>query len=226
MTDRIFVTLFIVACFTLNGWSQMLSIRFIPSFGGKEIALDRYYHLPNGDSISFSAFRCYISAIELYGKGRLIYKEKESYHLLDVEQENMTIVLADIPKYDAIQFNIGLDSAISVSGALGGDLDPTKGMYWAWQSGYINFKLEGNSNICKTRNNEFIFHIGGYANKDKAVQTVRFSLEASNDLRIEIPIDKFLNSINLAKQNEIMIPGAEAVGLAKQFAHLFQIMHR
>jgi hypothetical protein len=42
----------------------------------------------------------------------------------------------DLPtylKYDQIQFQLGIDSLTNVSGAMGGDLDPTKGMYWTWQ---------------------------------------------------------------------------------------------
>ena len=59
-----------------------------------------------------------------------------------------------------IYFQIGIDSLTNVSGDLDGDLDPALGMYWAWNSGYINMKLEGKSSSCKSVKKEFQFHIG------------------------------------------------------------------
>ena len=63
---------------------------------------------------------------------------------------------SNIP-FSKLKFQLGIDSLTNVSGAMGGDLDPTKGMYWTWQSGYINMKIEGKSNSCKTRKNQFQF---------------------------------------------------------------------
>ena len=83
----------------------------------------------------------------------------------------------------SISFCIGIDSLASVSGALSGDLDPSNGMYWAWQSGYINMKIEGTSSSCKTRKNSFNFHIGGYLKPYNAIK------------KIEIPINKIQNQI-------------------------------
>jgi len=56
---------------------------------------------------------------------------------------------------------IGTDSITNVSGALDGDLDPIKGMYWAWNSGCINFKLEG-TRVISGKKTPFEYHIGGY----------------------------------------------------------------
>jgi hypothetical protein len=66
--------------------------------------------------------------------------------LIDFDENDSNALCLEIPddiEFDAIQFNLGLDSLTNVSGALGGDLDPTKGMYWTWQNGYVNFKLQG-----------------------------------------------------------------------------------
>jgi len=48
-----------------------------------------------------------------------------------------------------------VDSLANVSGAMSNDLDATKGMYWSWQSGFINLKIEGKSASCKTRKINF-----------------------------------------------------------------------
>ena len=75
-------------------------------------------------------------------------------------------------RFNTIAFNLGIDSITNVSGAQGGDLDPTKGMYWAWQSGFINIKLQGTSNSCPPPKNEFEFHLGGYQYPFNSLQTI------------------------------------------------------
>jgi hypothetical protein len=106
---------------------------------------------------------------------------------------------------------------------MGDDLDPVNGMYWAWQSGYINFKLEGKSKICNTRNNVFQFHIGGYMHPNATVQTVFLNVKNPNKTEINIDIEKFLNAIDLRTTNEIMSPGEKAATLAKLYQTIFII---
>lgn len=123
-------------------------------------------------------------------------------------------------------FHIGIDSATNVSGAMGGDLDPTKGMYWAWQSGYINVKIEGTSSVCNTRNHEFQFHLGGYLPPHYALQTLHFPVKNPQQIQIDIDIQKFLKNIDLARQNHIMSPSKEAVVLSKIFADACTILEK
>ncbi|MDN3675869.1 hypothetical protein QWY90_00740 [Flavobacterium paronense] len=80
-----------------------------------------------------------------------------------------------------------------------GDLDPTKGMYWAWQSGYINIKIEGKSTSCKTRNNEFQFHIGGYREPNYMMRKVEFNCNSNDNITIAIDLKDFFSNINLAQ---------------------------
>ena len=82
--------------------------------------------------------------------------------LMLIKEVALCLEIPEDTEFDAIQFNLGIDSLTNVSGALGGDLDPTKGMYWTWQNGYVNFKLQGTSDLCNNPKNEFEFHLGGY----------------------------------------------------------------
>ena len=123
--------------------------------------------------------------------------------------------------YSTVKMNIGVDSVTSTSGALGGDLDPAKGMFWTWQSGYINLKLEGRSNKCPTRKNRFQFHLGGYAQAENTLQAIQINAKPGKDIAIDIPLDQFLREIDLAQLNTIMSPGPEAVALSKKIALLF-----
>jgi hypothetical protein len=218
----LFIGLF---CCTQTVAAQYLDLKFVATWGGKPVDAQKYYKLPSGDSLRITNFRCYISGISLSANGKTVYTEPNSYHLLDMaEPPSMQLRLPNIPKYDAIHFSIGVDSIMSISGAHGGDLDPEKGMYWAWQSGYINFKVEGNSNLCNTRCNEFQFHIGGYAGKDNALVKLTLpNADAPNTMTIQIPLSKWLQQIDLRQQHTIMSPSAEAVQLAKQFAATLNI---
>jgi hypothetical protein len=107
---------------------------------------------------------------------------------------------------------------------MAGDLDPIKGMYWAWQSGYINMKLEGKSSSCKTRNNEFQFHIGGYLSPYYAIRKVALSYDKkATQINIGIDLYNFFANLNLAKTNSVMIPGTLAMELADYSKSLFYI---
>ncbi len=102
------------------------------------------------------ALKFYISNIQFFKSGRVVFKENNSFHLIDAAQsysETLSVADSEDIRFDEVRFSIGIDSATNTAGVLGGDLDPTKGMYWTWQSGYINFKLEGTSTICNTKNN-------------------------------------------------------------------------
>ncbi|MBI3236019.1 MAG: hypothetical protein HYZ42_18620 [Bacteroidetes bacterium] len=116
--------------------------------------------------------------------------------------------------YNHVSFVLGIDSVTNVSGALGGDLDPTTGMYWTWQSGYINVKVEGRSNSCKTRNNEFQFHLGGYMFPNAAAQTILLDAKPNSNLTMIVDLKPWFEQIKLSEQNHIMSPSLEAVRLS------------
>lgn len=204
---------------------KMDTLVFQPMFGDSTLVLSTYsYKLNDKDSIQFDVLKFYISGIEFLNKGKPVWKEENSFHLIDASQEKtMSVILKRSSSIicDQIKFNIGIDSTINVSGAMGGDLDPTKGMYWTWQSGYINFKLEGISNVCKSKNQEFQYHVGGYESPFNAFQTVTLDCKRSN--KIEIDIKELLSGIDLSKQDHIMSPSAEAVVLAQKISKTFSV---
>jgi len=94
-------------------------------------------------------------------------------------------------------------------------------MYWTWQSGYINIKLEGRSNKCLTRNNAFTFHLGGYQYPFNALQKITIPIQQKEKINIIIDVQKFISSIDLTSQNQIMSPGKSAMYLSNQFSTIF-----
>ena len=67
--------------------------------------------------------------------------------------------------------------ASNVAGAIGGTLDPINGMYWAWNSGYVNFKIEGTSTLSNARKNAFKFHLGGYQHPYNSYRAVLIKID-------------------------------------------------
>jgi len=179
--------------------------------------------LENAD-FSTKTFKFYISQLSFLKNEELVYQENNSFHLIDIinGSNQFTIELNKDIEYDQVQFLLGIDSLTNVSGALDGDLDPTKGMYWAWQSGYINFKLEGNHLDCPSRNNEFEFHLGGYLPPFLAAKRVLLNCTTQEFISIEFNTEEFFDQINFETTQRIMSPGKNAVDLsvicAKQFS--------
>lgn len=218
----------LLLCLPLAAYSrggQELTVSFVPVFAGKELVADQWYiREPSADSLTIETLRFYISGLSFYRNDTLIYKEPGSYHLVDIAAPasgSIPVTLPGHTTFDHIQFNLGIDSITNTSGAMGGDLDPALGMYWTWQSGYINFKLEGKNNKCPARNHRFEFHLGGYRNQDYALQAISLPANATADIRVMLPIDKLLEAINLQQQYAVMIPGREAVTLSRMIAQLF-----
>lgn len=211
--------------------AQPLSVRVVPTWAGAPLRLDSAYTLPGGDSATFHTLRFYLSGLQAGAGDRLLGKPLPP-RLLDLDlgdPASMRLTL-DLPagaQIDALCFQLGIDSATNVAGALGGDLDPTLGMYWAWQSGYINFKLEGSSPLCPTRHHAFQYHLGGYLAPFAAVQNVRLPLVGNHgegqEIVVGLAIDRLLAGMDLRTAHTVMRPCAEAVLLSDRLATLFTV---
>lgn len=118
---------------------------------------------------------------------------------------------------------IGVDSLTSVSGAMGGDLDPTKGMFWTWKTGYIFFKIEGSSLKCDTRKNRFVHHLGGYEGKYAAQKWVTLPTSGSDDIKITIDLDRYIEYIDLVNLPNLVSPGVSAKEHAQKASSIFKI---
>ena len=166
------------------------------------------------DSIKISKCLIYLSNFKFYNQSLLVFEDKAKAHLIDlIDPSPLQFIMPKNLQYNWVEFNIGIDSSTSVAGVLTGDLDPRKGMYWAWQSGYINFKLEG---ILNTKVQQpFQYHIGGYAGKLNAIQTNTFEVYPNNKYTLSFNFMPMLQYCLAQKQYEIMSPQLKAVQLAK-----------
>jgi len=221
--------IFLVLLF-LNHWvwgQNTVAISFQAVYKSSPIQVEnKLYPLSGKDSISFESIKFYISRIELFKDQKLIWKEQNSFHLVDIENpETSKIKLQSnqFTEFNGIRFTLGIDSITNVAGVLGGDLDPTNGMYWTWDNGYINVKIEGNSKLCKTRNNEFQFHIGGYKKEVNTARSVSLSTDNQKNIKVLLDLNEVLKGIDLTKTNQIMSAGEEGVRISDLLAKSFTI---
>ena len=223
----VFLLLFMNVYCVAFSQTNSIQLSVSPTFGATTLHLaDSAFTANDSTHLQIMEVKFYISKIQFLKNGKIVLEEKNSFHLVDASEINSLKILVDNKQnisFDQLKFNLGIDSATNVSGAMGADLDPTKGMYWAWQSGYINFKLEGTSSLCKTRNNEFQFHLGGYQQPNYCLQTLSFSVSNLKVINIKLDMQKILNQIDLAKTNHIMSPSAEAVLISKIVANAFTV---
>lgn len=221
-----------------QSYSDSLRLNFNLKFNQLPLTLNKDYISSIKDTLSITTFKCYVSNIQIQYLDNSLFTQKDSYHLLDFENPNslhIPITKKSDKLISKITFNIGIDSLTNTAGAMTGDLDPIKGMYWAWQSGYINMKIEGKSSSCKTkasaRKNEFQFHIGGYLPPYYALQKVEINFNGNvningngnynENINIGIDLNDFFSNIQLSKTNNIMIPGKVAMELANDSLKMF-----
>lgn len=184
-------------------------------------------NLPQNDSAyttNITVFKWYISHIQLVENNRVVWTEKNSYHLLDAfDTTSLSLTLPTPPdlKYDQLQFGLGIDSITNTSGILDGPLDPSNGMYWAWQSGYINLKLEGTDSRCLSAGGKFEFHLGGYRYPNNCYQELRLPTITADTLFIYVDPISLLNQISLESSDHIMSPGPQAIQLSKKATTIF-----
>ena len=205
--------------------TNTVSIKLNTVYGALPIELGKKYPYKN-DSVEITTLKFYISGIQFYQDDNLTDETEKKHHLVDIENPPSLFIYHPEnknKKFNRIHFRIGVDSITNVSGAMGGDLDPINGMYWTWQSGYINFKLEGSSKLCPSRKNQFTFHIGGYQYPNNSIQQVDLQINSKKEIVIDIDVLQLLNKIKLNELYEVMSPNEKAMEMAKKISTVFHI---
>ena len=207
--------------------SLVMQIQF--KYGTSPLERNKKY-MTKSDTLEIETFKFYLSNIEIEFDDTSKIKPKNNYHLIDWDDPKsffIPIAARQNKIISKVTFNMGVDSTASVSGALSGDLDPTNGMYWAWQSGYINMKIEGKSNSCKTRKNQFQFHLGGYLKPYYALRKIEIPIQKNQiqneEIKIIADIGNLFSEISLKETNSIMIPGQAAMEIADLSAKIFSV---
>lgn len=215
---------FFVLFFALENLSaQNFTFQIQPVFFQKNIVLDAPIFEKNGDSLVIQTLKFYLGNFVFLKKGGVVFSEI-SYRLLDLEDDKSLVLAFKIPEnldFDSLQFDLGVDSLTNVSGAMGGDLDPTRGMFWTWQSGYINVKMEGFHEKSTARGHGFEFHLGGYLPPFQTVQKVVLPVFQKEKMRVGFDLAPFFESLDWAKNWNVMSPCPEAAGFSNLLSKSF-----
>lgn len=195
-----------------------------------------YIHPMNGDAMTFSTYKYYISNFKLKKADGTWWKHPESYFLVDLSNSSSSILkLNDVPagEYVDMEYTLGVDSTRNCSGAQTGALSTTNNMFWSWNSGYIMIKAEGLSPNAAM--GDFAFHLGGYTgtNNVLTVKNVSFS---SNNLTVttgktsEVHFNvntamTWCTSGSCAGTSMVMMPCALAKQMATDFYSGFNFDH-
>ncbi len=237
---RLFFLLLILATQsnTLLAQKKMLNVKIIfeNRVQRKPIVLyDSSYINPFGENYTINKFRYYISNIHLENSKGISTINKASYLVDEANNDSKEIHLnVPVENYKRLHFLLGVDSIKNVSGAQDGALDPTKDMFWTWNSGYVMAKLEGNSPASPLVNNKYEFHIGGFEGKYKVLKEIILDLPEWTDLKainnltiyITAEVNDWWNTVHEMKITEhaaINSPGALALQMSDNYAKMFHI---
>lgn len=193
-------------------------------YNHQPLVLGKKYHSKQNDSLQLSTFKCYLSNIKLIYADGSSHALVKKYNLIDADSiQSLKIKFPQntFGKAQFIEFCIGVDSIPSTQGAMANELDVQNGMYWAWQSGYINWKIEGTSKSCATHKNQFAFHIGGYQAKQNALRTLRLPYSTTSKNVLHIDLANLFDEVSLKEKNSVQIPGNTAMQLADLFTKTF-----
>lgn len=139
----------------------------------------------------------------------------KEYKLVDwMKAPYLALEDINIQNLSSISFLVGVDSNQILNGVMEGDLDPGNGMFWTWQAGYINLKLEyleGKS--------QHDFHIGGYRESQNTAMRITIDIPPSQQLLgLSFQTAEFIEFIKSNDLTSVMSPGDHAVDISCHYA--------
>ncbi|MFZ9976503.1 MAG: MbnP family protein [Candidatus Kapaibacteriota bacterium] len=183
-------TLYFIACILVGFpvFSRDLSI--IPMIGKNHITLNTPINSLD-DTLRITACKLYIS---------IPCSTKHIIHVLDIE-ETLTCSIPD----EAETVIFGIDSMHTVNTDFTDALDPIHGMFWTWNSGYINVKIEGISRKSIQNGNIFQIHLGGYLSPYSTAFSIRIPRKAP--IRMEVDLGPSIQAVLKQYGGTVMSPG-------------------
>ena len=111
---------------------------------GQPFYLDSAYLTTSDELVRISRLKYYVSRVRLQRADSSYWTAPDRAFLLDAGHRD-SLLLAGVPdgEYGALSFDIGLDSITNSRTDWGGDLAPAHEMFWAWNTGYKFFSLDG-----------------------------------------------------------------------------------
>lgn len=227
-----------------------LVLEFDNVAGEDELTLGKEYTNASGEKFKVSKFKYFVSNISLKTSAGTVFTvpKASGYFLIDEStKSSQKLEIANVPEgdYSEVTFTIGVDSAtnainpIDMVGAL--DLEgPANDMYWDWNSGFIFFKMEGESPAITEVEKNFRFHIGGYGRGggsainnirkttvkfNSSIATVRESIKPEIHLLGDI-MKVFSGSKMISlEQNSSYMFSPNSVDISNNYVNMFSFDH-
>lgn len=219
--------------------SFTVKVSFKPVVDAAPLQFNKPYQNSYQETYSVQALKFYITGIQLINSlsNKMHEVSRNEYFLIDASDAgSTTIALEALPgNYNQVAFTIGVDSIRNVSGAQTGALDPGKGMFWTWNSGYIMAKLEGTSPVSNQPNNKFEYHIGGFREPVNVVrkviaafpigQAINFLPETTHTIILSADVNAWFNRSNkISIANPVcMTTGDLAKRIAENYSGMFTV---
>jgi hypothetical protein len=209
--------------------------------GGKELVLILEHVVGNeklvlgnacvnisGDTITVQKFKYYLSHFSVTDDQGKTTVMPSSYFLVDEADTDSKTIRLTVPegKINSIRFMIGVDSTMNVSGIQQGALDPLKGMFWTWNTGYIMAKLEGSSPSSRIAGHSFTYHVGGYRQPYSTMRWVELAIPGKDTIHIKADINRWFKAatgLSIAATPVCHSTGALAARIADNFSTMFSV---
>jgi hypothetical protein len=182
-----------------TGNNNSIVVDFESYAGDQPLQLDSVtYRNEMGQEYVVTKLKYYISHLHLTGTNGVDYSLEEHFLINEQNPGSNKITLNDIPagEYSSVRFILGVDSLHNCSGIQSGALDPIHGMFWAWNTGYIFFKLEGRSPESKSNGNIIEYHIGGFKEPANCIRNINLAfgdkplrITGGNSISVKIKTD-------------------------------------
>lgn len=214
-------SLFTFSCSDENNASPIgpITIEFDNIVGSANLqlnTLDDLYTNAKGQPYKLRSLAYYISNIKLTRADGTLFEDQvasdgsRGYYLIEESNAaSQVVILENVPagEYTEVTFTVGVDAAQVNQGAQTGALDPAKGFFWSWNSGYIFLALEGSSPASTEPDHIFEYHVGGYmddasSNQVNNVRTITLSFNGDRvpvraqhqpEVHVLFDVNKFLN---------------------------------
>ena len=184
---------------------------------GKQKIIPGKTYFYKGDSIKFEELKAYLS--DIYLTQNKEHTKITDVWLVDFEDSTNELLNVNIQykEQSKLSFNFGLDSIYHVNMEYAGELDPVHGMYWAWNTGYINFKMVARCSAVNLKNGLLDYHLGGYLKPNQSNQHLEFNYSGSTLFLDLLPLfEKGIIQPELLPS--VVLPGKEANRLMKSLS--------
>jgi len=168
--------------------------------GEVPVLLGEWQKSDSNVSIRIDKLRWYVSLPPAGKKGLKAW-------LLDLADSASLDQQMSRPVNNKISLLFGIDSTIQVGGVGTGALDPLRGMYWTWQTGYVQWKMEGAIRVDGVES-PLELHLGGFdgVTKSQSMLSDYLIYPTTNSVIAQWDISPFLAEVVRRKKFGVMSP--------------------